>query len=80
MEVRSSLLCLFQSLLGDKEVSVCFLSPFLYLNGAIGSRDDVMTENVLRVCKPDVRMECVVDHNVVFHRSREAFAQFQSSV
>ena len=67
---------------GREQVAVHFLAPLgnVHAGRAIRAHDDVAGEDVAAVLEPDVRVEAVVDDDVVRRDAAVALAQLQAAV
>ena len=63
-----------------EDIVINLTAPLADADRLVWSHDDVVPKYILAISEPHMRMECVVDEDVVLHGAMEAFAQFDSSL
>ena len=63
-----------------KDVIIHFQTPMADLNRPVRRHHNITGKHITAVLKPYVRMERVIDYDIVFYYPIEAFTQFDASV
>ena len=63
-----------------KDVVIHFQTPMADLNRPVRRHHNITGKHITAVLKPYVRMERVIDYDIVFYYPIEAFTQFDASV
>src|ERR1700722_3553259 len=79
MGIRSSVSCMLQRGDSGKEIKINGLPPVVHEYRLISSHHDIVFEHICAVREPDMRVQCVVDHDIVANDAIEPFSQLDSS-